>query len=356
MNAADSLYINRLRGASILRVVLGHLGLGWIFLPYSSYIGIFLSVLFFCSGYIFFYIFGKSKSIGDYLFRRVFGVVLPFYLIYIFALVVSMILGKDFSGFNLYKVFQILIVAPDIRDMPYPLGQIWYLRVLVFCTLISPIIFIAAKYNKYILLFPLLVAGVFAYIQTGYKFHKLFFYVGHNLLQEILYGAYFFIGAFVYNTSWRENKLIIFILMVVCIAISIAAIHFWGLDLNLSKYAYAPNLLYFPLGIVGILLVLLLVNQFEWCFLKVTYLAKMLDFCSKHSYGIYLNHSFFIVFYEYIFGLKGVMGSPLLALTKIILVVVSSMVCAVPITYLSQYCLKLLRGDRQVIKTHIEVK
>ncbi len=347
MNAADSLYINRLRGASILRVVLGHLGLGWIFLPYSSYIGIFLSILFFCSGYVFFHLFSRSHNIKAYLFRRVLGIIVPFYLVYIIALIISVFWTGQQPNINLYKMFQIIIVAPDLKDMPYPLGQIWYLRVLILCALISPVFFLAAKNNKYILLSPVLLASIFAGIQTDFKFHRLFFYFGHNLLQEILYGAYFFIGSFVYNTNWRKNKLVIFILILLCLSIAITAFNVWDLDAHLSRSAYAPNLLYFPLGIVGILLVLLLVDQFEWCLKRITYLAKLLDFCSVHSYGIYLNHSFFIIFYEHVFGLKGVMGNPLLALVKIVLVVTSSLIFAIPITYLSKRCLKLIRGDRQ---------
>lgn len=346
MNAVDSLYINRLRGASILRVVLGHLGLGWVLLPYSSYIGIFLSVLFFCSGYIFIYLFYKSSSVKDYLIDRALGILTPFYIIYIFAILVYLLLGNPIHNFGLKYLFQILIVAPEIRDMPYPLGQIWYLRVLIFCALISPLFFVLAKKNKYVLLFPVVIATAFAAIQTGYKFHKNFFYFGHNLLQEILYGAYFFIGSFLYLTDWRNKKGTITFFLILCVLVSFVTVSFLDLNLNLGYHSYAPNLYYFPLGVAGILLVLLFSTQLEWCFANFKYLAKLLDFCSKHSYGIYLNHSFFIVFYEYAFGLKGVFSSPLLAITKVILVVASSLIFAVPITFISRKIVTFLKGLR----------
>lgn len=344
MNASDSLYINRLRGASILRVVLGHLGLGWIFLPYSSYIGIFLSVLFFCSGYIFIYLFNKAPNIKSFVFQRIMGVVIPFYLIFTSAMLISYLLGyKSIDQLNPFKLFQILIVAPDLQDMPYPLGQIWYLRVLIFCTLISPIFFWGARYSKYVLLLPVFVALVLAATQTGSKVHKLFFIAGHNLFQEIVYGAYFFIGAFTYGCNWREHKVINLLLILICLLVAIVVHVVWRLDSNLTHYAYAPNLFYFPLGVVGILTVLVLVEKFEWLFSSIPALSKLLDFCSRHSYGIYLNHSFFIVFYENIFGLKDVMGSPLLAALKVILVLVSSLICAIPITYFSRLFIKTLR-------------
>lgn len=345
MNSADSLYINRLRGASILRVVLGHLGLGWILLPYSSYIGMFLPILFFCSGYIFFYLFSKSKSVQDYLFKRILGIVFPFYLIYFFALGISVVLGEGSRDITLYDLFQVLIVAPDISDMPYPLGQIWYLRVLLFCTLISPIFFWGGRYNKHFLLIPFLIALIFASVQTEYKFHKLFYYFGHNLFQEIVYGAYFFIGSYFYNLPWRDKKIQISLVMFLSIVMAGFTLHFWKLDLNLGRHAFAPNLFYFPLGVAGILLVLLMVDQIEWILLKLSGLSRILDFCSTHAYGIYLNHSFFIVFYEHVFNLKGVMDRPLLAIIKIILVLASSLLFAVPITIVSRYLIMKIRKN-----------
>lgn len=345
MNARDSTYINRLRGASILRVVLGHLGLGWVFLPYSSYIGMFLPILFFCSGFIFIYLFSRAATIKEYLFKRILGVVIPFYLVYFFSLASSAIINSGLSSFTLYDFFQILIIAPDISDMPYPLGQIWYLRVLLFCTLISPILFLVAKNNKYWLLLPMVIAVIFASIQTNYKFHRLFYFFGHNLYQEILYGAYFFIGSFIYCIPWRDKKSPIIFAALACLLISVSAFYFWDLDINLGNHAFAPNLLYFPLGMAGILLVLLFVEQIEWLLNRLPYLSKILDFCSTHSYGIYLNHSFFIIFYENVFNLKGVIDKPLLAFIKIILVLASSMLFAIPITSASKYLIMKTRRN-----------
>lgn len=356
MNAQDSIYINRLRGASILRVVLGHLGLGWILLPYSSYIGVFLSILFFCSGYVFIYLFNRSKSVGEYIYRRMLGVVLPFYLVYLFSLVIFILMGSSSFKWDWYKLFQILIIAPDIKDMPYPLGQIWYLRVLVFCTLVSPIFFLMAKKSIFTLLLPVLIAVIFASIQLQLKFHRTFFYFGHNLFQEILYGAYFFIGAFVYNCAWRKHKIFMFSTMLVCIATSMIVFHGYQMNSNLAHHAYAPNLFYFSLGVAGIMFTLAFVDQIEWLFRKMYLLAKLMDFCGKHSYGIYLNHSFFIVFYEDFFGLKGVYHDPLLALTKVMLVVFSSFIFAMPITYAARAALSLLKGQSRNIHEKSNVR
>lgn len=238
---------------------------------------------------------------------------------------------------------KILIFAPDAADIPHSLGQIWYLRVLIFCTLISPFVFLAAMRNKYYLLLPVGVALFLAIIQTELKFHRNFFYLGHNLVQEIMYGGYFFMGSFVFRTDWRNKKGIISLLLLLSILTAIFFLPLVGGNLKLGSHSYAPNTYYFPLGAAGILIVLLFANVFERIFEHLKLFARMLDFCSKHSYGIYLNHSFFIVFYEHIFGLKAVMDSPSLAFIKVSLVLCSSLLFAIPITYVSINILQLIR-------------
>ena len=73
-------YINVMRGISIIRVVLAHLGLSWFFSPYSQYIGILFPVLFFVSGAVSFYSFSRASGIIEYLIKRLVLVLTPFYL------------------------------------------------------------------------------------------------------------------------------------------------------------------------------------------------------------------------------------------------------------------------------------
>ncbi len=91
ISSADSHYLNRLRGFSIMRVVFGHLGLAWFFQPFSSYIGIFLSILFLCSGYLSISFYIKRQSWFSYLARRLTGILVPFYIMYGFAVLVILL-------------------------------------------------------------------------------------------------------------------------------------------------------------------------------------------------------------------------------------------------------------------------
>lgn len=344
----DSEYINYLRGASILRVVLVHLGLQWIFLPYSSYIGIFLPVLFFCSGYLFSYLFLKRRSTHVYLFTRVLGILIPFYLLYFSAVFLSSLIMGDWENISLGHFIRALIIAPSSHEMPYPLGQIWYLRVLIFCTFISPFVFLAAQYHKHILLLPVLVAAVLVSIQSAYPIHEHFSYFGHNFFQSIVYGAYFFIGSFIFNINWRDKPRELSYALIGCLMVSLISLFLSRGSLNLADHAYAPDLFFFSLGIVGILLCLVCAKPLHALINQLPPLKYLFLYCSNHSYGVYLIHSFLIVFVENQFGWVNVGSQPILMISKIIFVIAFSMILAYPITKVSKFITRLIQKKLNV--------
>lgn len=338
----DSDFINYLRGASILRVVLVHLGLSWIFLPYSSYIGIFLSVLFFCSGYIFLHLYRTKRSTSYYLFSRLVGILIPFYVVYGAAVLIALYVGKN-EGFDLEQLLRVVVIAPPAAETPYPLGQIWYLRVLLFCALLSPFIFSLAKKSIIWILAPVVVAVIFSLIQSFMSIDEYFLFYGHNFYQEIVYGAYFFIGSFFNSFEWRRCRGLIALGALVALLVGLG---FFGLsrisDASLAAHAYAPDMFFFSLGIFGILICLILVNQIEWIVRQLKLLRILLNYSSRHSYGIYLVHTFLIVFAEKNFGWLGISGDPVMAISKISFVVLGSMVVAYPITLATKRISKAL--------------
>src|SRR5690606_5004123 len=137
----DSLYLSQLRGISILRVVLGHLGLTWIFPPYSEFLMALLPLLFFVSGAVSYLSYCNAKSALIFVRKRLVGVLVPFYTISMIALIGSWMAGGVFLLNNSNSVLSWLTVAMPISDMPYPMGQIWFLHSLVIIMIISPIIF-----------------------------------------------------------------------------------------------------------------------------------------------------------------------------------------------------------------------
>lgn len=336
MDKKDSLYISRLRGASILRVVLGHLGLSWIFLPYSSYLGAFLPILFFCSGYIFLYLFRKSESTPAFLVIRLISILIPFYLVYGLAFLVYLLWTGDSGNLTWEHFFRIILVAPNYEEMPYPLGQIWYLRVLIFCTLICPIFFLLSSKNLAWLFAPVVGSIALACVQTYAPIHRPFELIGHNFYQSFVYGSYFFVGSVAYAFGWRTRKKSLYTTFLVSLSLAATALIVTRGSVTLSDHAYAPDIYFYLVGVAGIAIVLALAEYIELAFDVVPFLGALMDFCGKHSYGIYLNHSFFIVFIEYTLGWKGVGNDPLLAIGKVALVLALSFLCAIPVTFLSR--------------------
>lgn len=54
----------------MLRVLLVHLGLGWFWPPYSTYIGIFFPLLFFASGAVSYNSFLNASSLSAYSYKK----------------------------------------------------------------------------------------------------------------------------------------------------------------------------------------------------------------------------------------------------------------------------------------------
>lgn len=326
-------------------VVLGHLGLGWIFAPYSSYIGLVVPILFFCSGYIFIHLYTKRTTHLSFLTIRLFGVVFPFYLIYLIAITIALLANISPSNLSVEHFLRVIFLAPNYDEMPFPLGQVWYLRVLFFCAIACPLVYALffKMNNNAFLLIPVVLALTLSIVQTITPIHRSFSYLGHNGFQEIAYGSYFFIGSYFASTQWRTRKKAILLALTPSILIPTILVYFFGFDSDLAKHAYAPDIFYFLLGIAGILACLYLIDYLELIFSKIAFLGSLLDYCGNNSYGIFLLHTFLIVFVEIQWGWIDVIDSPLLAFYKVTFVTTASLLLAYPFTIVTKSATSLLK-------------
>lgn len=334
LSAQDSEYVNYLKGASILRVVLVHLGLSWIYLPYSSYIGIFLPVLFFCSGFICISLFLRRKTTKAYLIKALIGCVTPFYLIYI----LSLALKSTFAEIDLSveHLFRVILLSPSSDQMPYPLGQIWYLRVLLFCLILSPLIFTISANKHYLVLIPAITGLVLSSFQFFIPFGKELNLFGHSFFQELVYSSYFFVGAYCFLSNWRAKLREIAYLLGLCSMALITIVLLTDTSKNLSDHAYYPDIYYYLFGLAGILVCLLIADIIQPLIQRLSAIEILLNYFAKHSYGIFLIHSLLIVVTEELFGWRGIGENWKIAIYKIITVLVGSAVLAYPITAASK--------------------
>jgi peptidoglycan/LPS O-acetylase OafA/YrhL len=339
----DSLYINHLRGASILRVVFAHLGLISLFPPYTSYFGAFLSVLFFCSGYVTSFLYAKRKSLSSYYVRRLSSIVLPFYFVYSISVAFTVLVHGRTDHLSVGHFIRFLFLLPESGEMPFPVGQIWFLRILLFCVVVSPLVFWGGRRDARWILVPVALALILASARLAHPVHRYTWFFGYNLFRSVVFGSFFFLGAFMFRIEWRKYRMRIAAAMFILIAVAVLVFPLTSKSLRLGDHAYAPNLYYYPLAMAATLFFLVFVDQVEWVIAKVPGLSRFLIYCSKHSYGIYLWHSFWVVFAETRFGWLGIANDPIMAVKKIFFVVVFSLASAWPTTWVTTRMRKPIR-------------
>lgn len=333
----DELFIDRLRGLSILRVVLVHLGLSWILTPYSEYVLAFLPVLFFVSGAVTFFSFRRASSTLRFMVRRVLMLTIPFYLIAFLTVGASLFDPSLLNIASWGDLVRWATLNPPTETMPYPLGHVWFLRALLVITVICLPLFYLAQSKSWVLLLGLLFSAMLATAQLFYSLSSPLHLASFNFYQPLSCLGFYCFGAwyFVKIHEGNEPNLFLPLAAFAITAASIALLH-PQVGLGLVDHTYAPDAYYVSLSMVAILLVLKLRRFIEKCLEKLGPIDQFVLFFSKHAFSIYLIHKLQIKLSETVFGLENVINSPLLAATKIFLVVSTSMILAIPFTKLSR--------------------
>lgn len=153
ISPTDALFLDRARGLSILRVVLVHLGLSWFFPPYSQFVHMFLPLLFFVSGAVSFYSFKRAPGVGNYSLRRLLSIVMPYYVIIAGAFLYVWLTELRLPQFHGSELLDWLFINPDVADMPFPMGQVWFIHAMAIMIILALPVFLASRNS------PLAVAG-----------------------------------------------------------------------------------------------------------------------------------------------------------------------------------------------------
>lgn len=342
ISRSDSLYIDQMRGISIIRVVLGHLGLFWIFPPYSEFFMSLLPLLFFTSGAVSILTYSRATSVKSYIRKRFIGLLTPFYLIAIISFLVLIIFSPSEVEVTTEKLVRWILINPSHSSMPYPLGQIWFLHSLAIILFFSPLIFSLMKRNIFYALVPISLSLVVSAVQFLYPIHDRLYVLNHNFYQPLSNAGFFFLGAMFYSTSKSFDMSFLVKLLALSTLTTITIACLPGIDIGLASHSYSPDLYYLSFSFSAIFLLLIAKPLIQEVFTKIKVLNTVVLYASKHSYGIFLIHSFFIFATEQWFGLKGVMGDPIRALLKISIVLAATAIAAPAITYVSKKLTKAL--------------
>jgi hypothetical protein len=363
LSAADRAFIDHVRGALILRVVLVHLGLSWFYLPYSSYVGAFFPALFCVSGIVSFYSFRRAPSTGSYLIKRLTRILITFYIISGLAYFVMFAIDPRF--FSLSQLLNWLLVNPDVKDQPYPMGQIWFLRSLILLTIFVLPFFLLAKKNIHFLLIPISISLALAAAQQidnvgPFFFLKIESLRAINLYQPLVNMGYFCFGAWACYSSNLHRVRVMFAMAAVGVAVAVSLYYIQQHSLDLTDHAYYQDLFYLSLGYAGIGIIFGLRLPIVVFIARYNFFHNVFSFFSYHAFSIFMIHSFFVYFSEEFFGWRD-LGSVSLITLKIIFVVIASSLSAIPLSFVCKKITNWLvrhmeahavRGlDKHMIKT-----
>jgi hypothetical protein len=333
-------YINELRGASILRVMMVHLGLSWFYLPYTSYIGALLPLLFFVSGAVSFFSYRRAHSTVTFVYKRLISILIPYYLLVLIIAILCMFV----DNWQLTNITHWLLISPDTSGVPFLLGQVWFLQSLTLITLITlPVYYLSSWSVHYLSLFALLaltLIGVNSYIDIHYSF---IFLEKIDLYLAFSNGLFFILGSLYFIYEDKINRHIF--LLIALTSLSLGLLLNWHSgDFSLGRHMASPDLIYFfcSFGLISLLLVF---KQTIQTFLnRITILKNMFFLCSKNAYSLYLLHTLVLAAVEnYIFK-EPLTGDFMLAILKMLIVIGLTIAIAPVFTHISNIIINRLKS------------
>jgi len=334
ISPCDELYLNRLRGACILRVVLGHLGLVWFFPPYSEFVMGSLPILFFVSGAVSYFSFLRARSEWSFFLRRLIAISFTYYLLAAILLIIAVFSGKAVN-LNFTDYIGWLTIAPTPKSMPFPIGQVWFIHAMVIITLLSMPVFILAERYPWIWFAPIFVSLLLACVQLFYPIYQQFFLLGHNTYQGTACLGFYCLGASLFRNRLQITQGFYSIMLVVTFCVAVFTVWYFDLEIGLASHTYSPDLYYVAVGYFYIFGALFLQKPLERILGWLPLFDRYLLFVSKHAFSIFLIHSFWIIASERHLGLINVADDPARAAMKVTLVVFLSSISAIPLTWLS---------------------
>ena len=299
----DSEYLYVLRAVSIFVIVLGHVGGFWFWRPWSEFLHVSVPVFFFVSGAVSYNSFLQGKSLSLYIKKRVTGLIIPYYCICFLALLVYLVLTKRLPKFSLGYFLDWLTITPGNKIMPFPLGQVWFLHTLLIIPIISPVFFFL--YQKRSFLFPLfLVCSVLvSFIQMKSNISPTFMVAGHNLFEPLVHSLFFCLGFLILDLPKLHSASFSITAGGVFLGLSVFLVKILNLNPDYGFHTFPPDFYY----VAGSLCTIWALVSLQDCIMKVYRRFPLVHgpvrFLFRHTFAIYLLHTFGIFLAEEVFGL-----------------------------------------------------
>lgn len=350
MDKTDFHYLNILRGASILRVMLVHLGLSWFYPPYSQYVGIFFPVLFFVSGAVSYGSFSRNSSIKQYARKRLVDTLLPYYVFMLIVLVLGFFTEGNLYLVSFEELLKWIFISPTLSEIDFPIGQIWFIKTLIIIHLISVPIFKYAISKFWVLpiLLGLSVAVNFSSeyfpLKDIFEFLPFSGFIGVSAYWNatMLLSCYL-AGAMLYDIRYQEKRWSCTLLIIFSF-LTFSALFVSNFNFDYYYHFGKKSAFYVCLALLIIVLLFELKKPITNFVLVASPVRWLLQYASRHSYALFLLHTVVLFYVEKLFGWNDLSGNTLLAICRLILVVFLTMLIAPIFTSFIKYLKEKFQG------------
>lgn len=322
----DRDYLNFLRGASILRVMLAHLGLSWFYPPYSQYIGIFLPIFFFVSGAVYYNSIANNRKRSYAFLNRYIVLTLPFFIFtlpYIFN-------ESLLTGFDVITVISFLLAWPDLSIYPFNMKQLWFINALIIMFFASHYLFKASKQRGRFILLAYVISLFYIAYSDGKNlphFYAQFDWIRAlnmpNQLHQILSLFNFYLAGALYYiykpVAQNINRIILIPIAILC------GFMYLGLDdgIQMKRFLFERNL-YFTAFSYWALSLTLFLQPYLKALVYQRQVFSFFNLLSQNSYSLFLIHTAILFAVEHLFSLHTLTDSPLLAILRLVIVIALS--------------------------------
>ena len=348
IEACDRDFLDILRGASILRVLMAHLGLSWFYPPYSAYISILLPIFFFVSGAVSFNSVLNNSHRKFYFTKRYLALIIPFAL---FSLPFVIINFENVSFTDFSAIIKWFIAWPPMETYyPIDMRQLWFINALILMFIISYPIFLLAKKSIAIINIAFILSLL--YIPTAQYFNLVEVYEKNDILIELSMGMqlhqilalinYYFLGALFYQIKPPEKFKLLLITTILFVLGVLLHPSLNSLS-NIRLFFFARGEYFTVLSYICIFIVLLNRDAILALFNKLLSIKNLFLILSKNSYALFLIHTSIILIFEKSLGFDELGDQPLLALIKMVGVIAISILIAPILTSINNKVLKLIK-------------
>ncbi|WOJ98266.1 acyltransferase [Congregibacter brevis] len=355
INETDRRYLDALRGLSILRVMLGHLGLLWFYPPHSWYLGALFPILFFVSGAVSYNSFLRTKDIWRYALQRYIAIAVPFYTFMVLLICVLYASNKSLLVLD-DGPLRWAFMWPRWGLIEIPIGQIWFINALFIMSAISILIFPLFRRFKHATigtvstLFAINLVGDFLPVRETFIASTepvLGGYATQAWVIATLITFYFF-GALFYSFGISDMHIK---KMLSLIAVSgIAVIIVYPESPFFPPHVEIKSAYFVFVSLLATLSVLALKPAYFALTRRVNIVERLFLYASKHSYAIFLLHTVVLYYIESAFNWHDLSQNTGLAIARLLLVSAITLLLAPLFTSLTN---QIVKGLKAIIATTV---